>query len=205
VFITLEGIEGCGKSTQAARLAAALGERVVLTREPGGTELGRGVRSLLLDHQHGGMRAEAEVLLFFADRAQHVGEVVRPALAAGRIVVCDRYVDSSLAYQGHGRGLPLELLGAVAQLATGGLQPDLTLWLDLPVEIGLERVARRGGHDRLEAEALEFHRRVAAGYVALAAGAPTRYVRIDADASVEQVAQRLLDVVRERRGELGLR
>src|SRR4029079_19795384 len=120
-FVTFEGIEGCGKSTQARLLAQALGGDVCLTREPGGTELGRGVRALVLDHRGHDVSAEAEVLLFFADRAQHVREVIRPALQAGRTVISDRYVDSSLAYQGYGRGLSLALLGAVAELATGGL------------------------------------------------------------------------------------
>ena len=128
-FVTLEGIEGCGKSTQARRLAEALGGRVLLTREPGGTPLGQGVRALLLDAAHLHIVPEAEVLLFCADRAQHVREVLRPALAEGRLVISDRYLDSSLAYQGHGRRLSLELLQAVAELATGGLRPDLSLLL----------------------------------------------------------------------------
>ena len=197
-FITLEGIEGCGKSTQARRLAQALGPDTCLTQEPGGTELGRGVRALLLDHRHHGMAGEAEVLLFFADRAQHVREVLRPALLSGRTVVSDRYVDSSLAYQGHGRGLPLRLLEAVAELATGGLRPDLTLWLDLPVEAGLARAASRGGHDRLEAEELAFHERVRAGYAALAAREPERWRQVDASGAPDEVAARLLAVVAER-------
>jgi dTMP kinase len=198
-FVTLEGIEGCGKSTQAPRLGAALGPDVCVTQEPGGTALGRAIRELLLGHKHHGMAAEAELLLFFADRAQHVRAVIRPALAAGRTVVCDRYVDSSLAYQGYGRGLPLDLLGAVAQLATGGLRPDLTLWLDLPLELGLERAARRSGHDRLEAEARAFHERVHAGYVALARAEPQRWRRIDAVGSPDEVLARLVAAVRAHR------
>ncbi len=197
-FITLEGIEGSGKSTQARLLARALGPDVLLTREPGGTTLGRGVRHLLLDHAHAGMAPAAEVLLFFADRAQHVAELVRPALGAGRTVVCDRYVDSSLAYQGYGRGLRLDLIRAVAELATGGLQPELTLLLDLSVETGLQRVAARGGLDRLDAERRDFHERVRAGYETLAAGEPRRYARVDAEGDPHEVALRVLRVVEQR-------
>ena len=146
-FITLEGIEGCGKSTQARLLAQWLGEGALLTREPGGTPLGEGIRALLLDPRHTGMAPVAESLLFFADRAEHVARKVQPALASGRVVVCDRYVDSSLAYQGFGRGLSLEALDAVAALATGGLVPDVTFLLDLPVEVGFDRIGRRGPAD----------------------------------------------------------
>jgi len=189
-FITFEGLEGCGKSTQARRLAEALGPDVVLTQEPGGTALGRSIRGLLLDPANRGMSPEAEVLLFFADRAQHVSEVVRPALAAGRTVVSDRYVDTSLAYQGYGRGLDLGLIRSVAALATGGLQPDLTLFFDLPVEVGLERVARRGNRDRLESEVREFYLRARDGYLALAAAEPRRWVRVDASGTEDEVEER---------------
>jgi len=195
-FITLEGIEGCGKSTQAPQLCAWLGERALLTCEPGGTRLGRDIRTLLLEPSRGAMSEVTEALLYLADRAQHVSEVIRPALESGCMVVSDRYVDSTLAYQGYGRGLPLDLLRAVARLATGGLEPDLTLFLDVPVALGLQRVGRRGRTDRLESERLEFHERVRQGYMALIAEGGPRWMVVDGEGTQEEVAFRLREAVR---------
>jgi len=190
-FITFEGIEGCGKSTQAERLAAQLGRGAVLTREPGGTPIGRAVREVLLDPANPGMAPVTELLLYFADRAQHMAEVVRPALAQGRTVLCDRHVESSLAYQGYGRRLPLEAIRALAALATGGLRPDTIVLFDVPVALGLARARRRGAQDRLEAEVLEFHERVRAGYEALVAQEPERWLRIDGSGPEDVVFESL--------------
>jgi dTMP kinase len=197
-FITFEGIEGSGKSTLLMRVATRLGDRVVTTREPGGTAVGRALRDVLLSRASEGLTPMAELLLYFADRAQNVAEVVKPGLAAGKVVLCDRYVESSLAYQAYGRGLSREAVKALAVLATGGLRPDLIVLLDLPVEEGLSRVGRRGGRDRFESEDRAFHERVRQGYRELMAEEPERWLRLDATADPGVVSSTLWDAMAER-------
>lgn len=189
-LIAFEGGEGCGKSTQAALLARRLG--ALATREPGGTVVGERVRAILLDPTMAALDPRAEALLMAAARAQHVAEVVAPALAAGSDVVTDRYAHSSLAYQGHGRGLPLDDVRQLSEWATGGLWPDLVVLLDLPAE---EAASRRGPPDRFEAEDDEFHRRVLAGFRSLAAEQPEVWRLVDGRGSVEEVAERVWRVV----------
>lgn len=185
MFITFEGPDGSGKTTQLALLAAYLeqeGWPVVRTREPGGTRIGDQVRACLHDVENTAMTAVAEILLYSASRAQLVAEVIRPNLAAGKIVLCDRYADSTLAYQGYGRGLDLTMLHTITRFATGGLQPDHTLLFDLDVSAGLTR--RQIGQaemNRMDLQALHFYERVQAGYQALAAVEPARWTIIPAD------------------------
>jgi dTMP kinase len=197
LFLTFEGPEGAGKSTQIRLLAAWLHEQgfsVVETREPGGTRLGQGIRQLLLYQDQ--MCAEAEYLLYSADRAEHMQTLIRPALAQGQTVLCDRWLDSSLAYQGFGRGLKLDWLRAVAEGAVQGVQPDKTFLFDLPPEVGLARLANP---DRLERENIEFHRRVRQGYLQLASAEPERFVVLDAMQTPEilqgQVRKQLLGLL----------
>jgi dTMP kinase len=190
-FIALEGIDGSGKTTLAERLASelkAIGRACVVTREPGGTDIGEQIRALLLGRQSQCLSAEAEALLFAAARAQHVIEVIRPALARGAVVISDRFTDSSLAYQSGGRGLPRSLLASVQLLATGGLQPDLKLLFDLPVETALAR--RRAAHeltDRLDRETVDFYERVRSAYHELVDQEPARWRLIDASLAPEEV------------------
>ncbi|MCS7282953.1 MAG: dTMP kinase [Anaerolineae bacterium] len=195
MLITLEGPEGSGKTTQARLLAdwlRARGHDVVLAREPGGTPIGDQIRAVLHDPANTDMAPWAEVFLYAASRAQLVSAVIRPALKAGKVVLCDRYADSTLAYQGYGRGLDLEALRQVIALATGGLTPDLTLYLDIAPEVGLARRRAGGGEfNRLDQETLEFHRRVRAGYLDLASQEPQRWVVVDASGSVEEVQETL--------------
>jgi len=193
-FITLEGVEGAGKSTQVERLRRALADRgyeVLATREPGGTTLGAGIRQLVLGAAERPVPM-AELFLMLADRAQHVAEVIRPALAAGRVVIGDRYADATRAYQGGGRGLDRELIEQANAAATGGLEPDLTLYLDLPAEIGRVRQEARGAADRLEAEEPEFHARVSESYRRQLANAPNRIRIIDAAADADTVHESIL-------------
>jgi dTMP kinase len=199
MFITLEGPEGAGKTTQLRALADYLrgcGYDVVTTREPGGTAIGDQIRHVLHDTANVAMSPTAEVLLYSASRAQLVAEVIQPALAAGRVVLCDRYADSTMAYQGYGRGLDRDALAALTAVATGGLRPDLTLLLDLDVARGLARRRDEGEEmNRLDLETIEFHRRVRAGYLALAAAEPARWQLIDADrppAAIQDTLRRLV-------------
>ena len=199
MFITLEGPEGAGKTTQLRALADFLrgcGYDVVTTREPGGTAIGDQIRHVLHDTANVAMSPTAEVLLYAASRAQLVAEVIQPALAAGRVVLCDRYADSTMAYQGYGRGLDRDALAALTAVATGGLRPDLTLLLDLAGARGLARRRDEGEEmNRLDLETIEFHRRVRAGYLALAAAEPARWQLIDADrppAAIQDTLRRLV-------------
>jgi dTMP kinase len=208
LFITLEGPDGSGKSTQVAPLAdrlRALGYDVRITREPGGTFIGDQIRGVLHDLQNTAMQPRAEILLYSASRAQLVGEAIRPHLERGGVVVCDRYADSTLAYQGYGHGLDLEVLRTITRFATGGLAPDLTLLLDVQAETGLRRRKAAGEWNRLDAYDLEFHRRVRAGYLELAAAEPKRWIVVPADTGVEDLKERIWEEVAARLEARGLR
>ena len=204
-FIVFEGVEGAGKTTQIHQTADWLqsccgkDREVIITREPGGTELGRQIRQLLLGSDAKSPIANrAELLLYGADRAQHVREKILPQIELGNIVLCDRFTDSTIAYQGYGRGFELEEIERVNHLATGGLQPDVTLWLDVDVEIGLARARSRGTLDRMESANLEFHQRVRTGYQKLANIYPERIVRIDAELSEIEIQRSIRAVLSQR-------
>jgi dTMP kinase len=187
-FITVEGGEGAGKTTQLAFMRDYLeraGLTVVVTREPGGTSLGEEIRGLLLSHRHDGMTLSAETLLMFAARAEHLERVIRPALAAGHWVLCDRFTDATYAYQGGGRGLALERIAVLEDWVQGKLRPDWTLLLDLPVTVGLARAGKRSAADRFEREDVEFFERVRAIYREQASRHPDRYRVVNADRPVE--------------------
>jgi len=191
MFITFEGVEGSGKTTQALRLAEKLEERgfrTLVTREPGGAAISEQIRAIVLDNKNDGMDPMAEALLYVASRAQFVSEVVRPALAEGIVVICDRYADSTLAYQGYGRGLDVGTLEMLNAIATGGLMPDITFLLDLPASEGLRRRHKEGNANRLDNAGDAFHERVQNGYHELAAADPRRWRVIDAGAAPSVVA-----------------
>ncbi|MAC99556.1 MULTISPECIES: dTMP kinase [Pseudomonas] len=204
VFVTLEGPEGAGKSTNLAYIAAALraaGCEPLLTREPGGTPIAEQIRGLLLAHHEEPMDDDAELLLVFAARAQHLNRVIRPALATGRVVISDRFTDATYAYQGGGRGIDLTRIAALEHWTQGDLRPDLTLVLDVPVEVGMTRARARSALDRFESEQQSFFEAVRSSYLSRAELAPERYVIVDASADLDQVQQRLqpfIDQVLER-------
>ncbi|MEJ5359027.1 MAG: dTMP kinase [Desulfobacterales bacterium] len=205
LFITFEGGEGAGKTTQILHVAAFLnarGRSCLLTREPGGTEIGKKIRALLLDPDHAAMAPLTELLLYMADRAEHIERVIRPALAQGRTVLCDRFFDATVVYQGAARGLSMEWAESLHETVFPGVRPDLTLLLDLPPEVGLSRARRqmeKGGRaareGRFENEDLSFHRRVREGYLELARRRPGRFRVIDAARGEAEVKEDLLQAV----------
>jgi len=202
-FITLEGGEGAGKSTQNKRIIKWLSEHggsVVETREPGGTVISEQIRRLLLDTRNAGLNAISELLMMFAARSQLVQEVILPALAEGKVIVCDRFTDASYAYQGGGRQLGAETVSVVEKLVLKGLQPDLTLLFDVPVELGMKRVAGRGEADRFEIESIRFFERVRNAYLERAKADPQRFRIIDASQDEERVWAQVQDVLQERLG-----
>jgi len=192
-FITVEGIDGAGKSTQLAWLSSffeARGNAVLATREPGGTQLGESLRSLLLQPGHA-MHAETETLLVFAARREHIARVILPALAEGKVVLCDRFTDATYAYQGYGRGVDLAKLRLLEEWVQGSLQPDLTILFDIPVDVGRQRAASSREADRFERERSEFFERVRDGYLDRARENPTRFVVIDATVSPGDIQKQL--------------
>jgi len=196
IFITLEGIEGSGKTTQAARLRDYLvgrGLDVIVTREPGGSPIAEKIRKILLDPSNKEMVPLAELFLYEASRTQHVAEIIAPALAAGKCVICDRFFDASTAYQGGARGIDTRAVERLNLLATGGRKPDLTIVLDLPADSGLKRLGR--SLDRLESESMEFHRRVREGYLLIAAGEPERVKVVDASGTIDDISLRIEQLV----------
>ena len=201
LFITFEGPDGSGKTTQAEQLAGHLraqGFDVLLSREPGGPSISEQIRRVLTSLDNTAMHPRTEFLLFSASRAQHVEEVIRPHLAGGGLVICDRFYDASLAYQGYGHGLNLDTLRSITTFATGGLQPDLTLLLDLPIEEGLQRRELDGNWNRLDAYDLEFHLRVRQGYLTMAAAEPERWVKLDARQPLDALQDKIRRIVETR-------
>ncbi len=199
-FITVEGGEGAGKSSNldfVRRYLEQHGRQLVVTREPGGTSLGEAIRALLLDHRNNRITDDTELLLMFAARAQHLAEVIRPALEQGKWVLCDRFTDATYAYQGGGRGIARERIAVLEQWVQQGLKPDLTLLLDIPVQQGLERAGQRSTPDRFEREQIAFFERVRAAYLEQARRYPERYRVIDASQPLDRVQQSLAEVLGE--------
>lgn len=189
-FITVEGIEGAGKTTCMQVVTEVIehqGINAIHTREPGGTDLGEDLRNLLLGHKHTGMSDDAELLMMFAARAEHIAQKIQPALDDGKWVLCDRFTDATYAYQGYGRGIPLEKIAGLENWVQGKLRPDLTLLMDLPVEVGMERAGKRSAPDRFESEAWDFFERIRQGYLSIAAEQPSRVKVIDASQDLPDV------------------
>jgi dTMP kinase len=212
LFITFEGIEGCGKTTQIKRLAKTLdklGIQFIMTLEPGGTDVGKTIRKLLLDSRNKSLTPLAELILYAADRAQHVEEIIRPALKKGYWVICDRFFDATIAYQGSARGQDMDLIKILNHTTTQGIMPDITILLDCPVEAGLDRAVKRNrtqnqdDQDRFEREKMEFHRSVRKGYLDLARNNKERFIVIDALLTKDKVEQRIYDVLRPNLGSQG--
>lgn len=212
-LIVFEGVEGCGKTTQLRRLRDWLtesgwgqflrdqiqAEPVMVTREPGGTNLGLELRRLLLEPgKETAIQQRTELLLYAADRAQHVEELLKPNLSKGVVILCDRFTDSTIAYQGYGRGINLSLISQLNQIATNGLESDLTIWLDIDVEIGLARKRKQGEITLMEQADLSFHRRVQKGFTELAKAHPQRIVRVDANQNQESIAQQIQKILNEK-------
>lgn len=212
MFITFEGIEGCGKSTQIERLIKRIeisGIPVIQTFEPGGTRIGKAIRQTLLDAKNSDLDTLAELLLYLADRAQHVGEIVKPALEKGKWVVCDRFFDATFAYQGAARGQDMELIQSLNKLVSQSIKPDITFLLDCPVEVGLDRAKNRKetsenrGQDRFERERIEFHFKVKRAYLELAKKEPQRFRVIDATLSIDEMAETIFEHLKPFLGESG--
>lgn len=198
LFISFEGIEGTGKSTQAKLLSESLskkGYKTVLTEEPGGTTISRKIRKILLSTKHNKMDYLTELLLYNASRIQHVKEKILPAINSGKIVITDRFSDSTVAYQGYGRGIRLRLIDSIDKIATGGIRPDITLLLDLDVETGLMRNKHINKVDRLELEDIEFHKKVRKGYLKLAAKEPERMKLINASKSIDAIHREAVSII----------
>ncbi len=199
-FITLEGIEGVGKSTQihfVVDYLKDLGRTVTETREPGGTRLGEDIRALLLDNKREPMNSDSELLLMFAARAEHLNKLILPALARGEVVVCDRFTAATYAYQGSGRGIPSSRISQLESFVQGPLRPDLTLLLDAPVRLGLERAGKRGEADRFESEKTNFFEAVRQGYLEQAAAEPGQIKIIDASRDIDEVQQKISELLQE--------
>lgn len=201
-LIVFEGVEGCGKTTQMQlcfQWLESLNISVLLTREPGGTALGKDLRALLLEKSLSKPVGEiTELLLYAADRAQHIEEELKPNLDTGKFILCDRYTDSTIAYQGYGRGLDMSLINNLNQIATGGLKSDITIWLDVDVEVGLSRKRGQTKLDRIEQETMDFHRRVQQGYTELAVSNPSQIVRIDGNYSQDIVQKNIQEILQKR-------